>query len=790
MIKKFKDFNKPYLEYRKKVDALFAKKTDLYSNLLDGYIKDLPSKGLFQGVFYLISSFLDSESDKKQLFIQFPCKELGRKKSDQDKYFSILQHIAAEALHLATADSLDKYSVPESIQDCEADSLLFMGAKVLNPHDDVSRERIWKVVEEDGKKRLSEQLSDVKHFCTSESEKAFKDYRACTFKIKNNTILKNTEFQKKKILNQLTKVSEKLSLYRELKFGKQYNNALLVCYGDTWNNTLIGSEMLDSPVDEIKKYTDVKEDYDVVVFIGDRKYQYINDLVNMKLEYERYKKVIYIGSDIYDGYEERNDTVKYSFTFREIFSYFYYLQGSETGLFPFIKIHTNPFPWLDNVISEFNDELTIDGLSSDDRHNILSLAVYPFLGIEMNGDMKKNADRLRNFMLEDLGMGYEDITTFIQSYSNIVVPQSNPKDEALIKIRKKHPLNDFFLIDPYKEGYKKKLDKFIKDNGNRISNRLVVDAKGNWRSYVEILKYLLAKGVMGHYYILSYCQLDLIEKFMKEELEIYKAPYRKMMLDGLVMDMPEMESVENVDGDLASYYKPVSIESLNLRINSSGQKSTIYSLVDESGETYETTGDVILGLNRENIQTIYDENEELLPSQITFYEKPDNFQLLMKLNYSFPKNRDIDYYAQLWREALQRYCDMKFNGKFKEMQRRDFPYISDLKRYFTPACTVKFPRQISSIARKLSTMKLISGDDAIMILAANSANKQNSSNGADLKEALYNYKLTGVKDKILDTIETAAIRDGHTDITTDIIMASALKTVNIVEIKKIDNNNQ
>jgi hypothetical protein len=87
----------------------------------------------------------------------------------------------------------------------------------------------------------------------------------------------------------------------------------------------------------------MNEDSDILVFIGDRKYKNFSEKINDALFDGRVKKIIYIGTEPFWGYDNDNRNVRYSFSYREVFTYFY-------GQFTEIKFHKFDFSWLfDNL---------------------------------------------------------------------------------------------------------------------------------------------------------------------------------------------------------------------------------------------------------------------------------------------------------------------------------------------------------------------------------------------------------------------------------------------------------
>lgn len=789
MEKRYNDLKVPFAEYRQKMDSYVREQTGDYNDFLNDGLEDKGSSGFYRTIFYLIKNFLESPHNS-QLFIQVPCEELGRTDKEREKNYSLVKHIVAETLCLSTSKELSQInSIPHSIDECKVGTIFCMGTNVPNPNVDKveARERIWKVSEstkKEGKKYLSEQLPDKKHFTSRQSEEAFTKYYDYIFRLKDTVRISDTPERKKSLVERLSQIGKRFFIYKSHAFSTQYTNALLVSHNEKWRGTLIESELIECPVHFTNRYDIYEGNCEVLVLVGDRNYKNCRDLIQRKLAYEKIKKVVYIGSDIFEGFDELEGAVRFSFTFRDLFSYFNYKNGDNIGVFPYIKIETLSFPWLSETFCALEDKLSgIIGLTSEEKSNLLSCAIYPFLGRSLQLDMEKNAVKLRDYIYENINMPYEEVDSFIQFYKDIKKTSVTPKEQWIKQIINKHPIDQYCYIDNHKS-YKDSAKKFAIKN-NLHNNRYIIDVKGDWRAYVEILKYLLGQGNAGHYYFLSYCKIDLIDKFMQDELRVYESKYRKEMLNGLSLNINdgEFSTEKYVDGDLSSFYQPVYLDDFMNTKPSNNRQFIPFTLVDKDGHSFHTVGNVIFGSSQVSLQEIYDNKEDYLPAEITFYKTPYNFQLLMKLKYSFPPNRDVDYYAQLWKDRLKDYCQQVYNENFKEMQKMDFPFLKNLRSYYYANSKTKFPNQINPFVRKLMSLKLISQEEGHFIKCANSANRQNSSNGMELKDALYGYRLTKSKKGILEIIENAAIMNGLS-IDAESIVRDSLKTIYVEDIIK------
>ena len=146
----------------------------------------------------------------------------------------------------------------------------------------------------------------------------------------------------------------------------------------------------------------------------------------------------------------------------------------------------------------------------------------------------------------------------------------------------------------------------------------------------------------------------------------------------------------------------------------------------------------------------------MLPNYITIYQKPENFKLLMDLKFDFPADRNVDYYSNLWKAVIDDYCKEKYVYDFELLVKHEFKFIPRLKNYFRDNSTNMFPTKIRTLVNKILELGLVSPEEARNILAANRANRLNATYGTELKMALFQFKLYGVKLDILKDIEKVA----------------------------------
>lgn len=788
MKKNFNYLRDAYTTYKDNVDKFYCEQTEPYKGFLDMIVNEQASRGFYNTLFHVIKTFL-SDEENQQLFIQIPFSgEIGRTENQQKENFSNLQRVVANILYVSTFDTLSAKhnNVPDSLSSCKIGDIFYTNAKINNPNDDLSaRERAWQVMESktssDGK-RISELLSDRKHFNTPQAKEAFVPHIKDSIRVSGRINDGNDKTPKEKRLKELGLMYKLIRQdYKQFRLNKQFQSALLVGYDDNWENTLINSNCVIDNTVEFKSDYDDEKDYDIIVFIGDKKYLSHENKIRSLIAYEACKKIIYIGTEIFDGYDNFQKAVQYPFSYREIFTYLY--TDKVGDCFPNITLHILQNEWLEKTISTLKDNiLQMQEISEEDAQQLYFYSVIPFLGIE---EMLLTEEELRRLIDEKFFLSDEYTDNYIKTYLELQLPQSNPK-KILLEQLKRHHGQLSLLIENHK-AYKRKINNFIKNEKNISSNHIVIDVKGDWHAYVDILKHLLSKGVLGTYNFLSYTTMDNIEKFINKEIDAYKAPYRLKVLDNISFNASNNNSsIEPFkEGSLSDFNVPYEVA--NFFSDNDNQGTTIqrYQLTDEKSNQYFTTGDVLLGSNQISAQELLEDKKEYLPTEVTFYVQPENFQQLMRLKLALPPGQDVEYFSNLWRKVLSDYGNQHYHGNLQTMINKEFLYIDTSFNNKK----VKFPQKAKAwkLVKHLQELKLITQEEAQNILNATKANQTNGLYGSELKEALYAYKRTKEKNRIILEIERSA-QHYNENITIENMVESALKTAIIIDIKKVVNS--
>ena len=788
----FKKIPQLYTSYEEQVQKVVMSKTSTYDSLFSFEKKDV-REVFYRHLFLVIMDFLTNDTENQQLFIKLPCEELGRSKNDRKENFSLLQKTIADAMHIATADNLHECTRWRSLGEVNLGDVYYSNTPISVPYtNSTCRKRLWTIAERNGGGyRPQEIFPDVKRFKVTYAIDAYDNASLDTIRLLHEPKAFNKATQKK-----LTDFADTIKKYVELRTDIQYTNGLLVSYQEDWTKLglPITTSLVLDPIATTTNYAKVDDHYDILVFLGDNKYKNFKDKVELEVAYEDAKKVIYIGSEIYDGFENAQGTRTYAFSYRDIYTHFYGSNHQITGNFPKINVHKiNNTILTDSLTSLYEKLKEFEDITEFDRQNIASYTFYPLLGLSVDISKEDLIESAKSFMYENCNLAFEqveEICNYIGSINLSHIPDK--KQERCKSIRSSVTVDKYHLISSHRS-YKKQTKKFL-DKSNYGGNQIVIDVKGDWNAYVDIIKHLLSQGSLGAINILTYFEPSKIAKFIKNEINDYNSKYRQHLLDGLKINL-NLDVNMDIDGDLDSFYRPIMIDdflSSNRRVNQ--LEKIRYRVITDEGKSFCPSGDILYYSNALPMSKLYEEREDYLPATITYYKMPDNFQQLMKLKYAFPEGHDVDYYAQLWKDVLKKYCKNKYKGKVSAMRESDFPFLpkSRIKSYLQDGSTTRFPQSMYALVRKMQVLQLINQEENKYLIAAYRANQQNSTLGVELKDALYHYRLTGEKKEILVDIEKAAENAGL-KINAKSIADESLETVNIenVTMEKLkDNKNE
>lgn len=788
-----------FREYEPTVNNIYCENTNEWDSLRglswdetdnQGNIINYPSdstESFFRGILYILKKFLNDQ-DHTKLFIQIPFEELGRIERDQKANYNRLIKVVSYALHMATIEVFTKQTTCQGYENAQIDDIFYTDCDIPAPNSGYTpRPRVWKIVDSnDGGKRPKEQFPDEALFRTTLAREIFNNKIDGTYKLKS--LPPN---MRQSTIARLSGFVKYMRGIDTVKLDLQYQNALIVSHSFDWRRNCIpvNDSVLFDPVAAVLDYSKVQSSYDILAFIGDNKYLPFQQIINNQIAFGNSKKVIIIGSDIYPNFEN-TDVCKYSFSYREMFTYF-------NGDFPEIKIPELKAEWLLNYIQDFWKLLqNYTTLSDLDRKDIVTKAAFPMLGMDFSSITKPDQNDLKKYLLENHGyqlssQEINDILVFYGTFHIDSISSKKSEYQQILQINSRLGKRSANYLIPNHFNYRDNLKKFLRENSNRSVNRLIVDVKGDWSGFVDVIKYMLKQGVMGTYHLLSYSKLKNIRDFFAKEIDAYNLPYRTQILGrGMNADMNLSEETPNnmADFNLSDFYHPTTLNNLMQNQWSRQLVSVQYKLTLDNTSNIYISGDVIYYDSTIGIDQLYDDRDACLPAMITYYVNPDNFRDLIRYYFNFPNNRDVQYYSNLWKKKLLKYGHDEYADNYKIMRAHDFPFLpsSQILNYLRSNNETMFPNSLPALALRMKEINLIDENEAKNLVAAFNANKRNSSLGAELKAALFNYRLSGGErtPSMLSRIIRNAAANGVT-ITASSIAETSLFTVVVSDIQKI-----
>ena len=760
--------NKAFPSYFEAENALFIQQT----NEWDPLFKEDESV-FYRALFYIIQQFL--KSDRKQLFIRIPATDLGYSEKNQELNFNRLQCLMSDILYLSTSEEIKRGIECPNLNDTEIGDYYYnyrekIFWEIQSSRNDGGPRPHFKELKRDNENG-GWRFQTSKSFTTREVRERFSRSQ--------DKMIKVSVGNEAWVPRKFPQMVDQIETYLSLAPIANYKRGILVGYNqNNWGCRPINSSLFPANVIFFNRYERIQtSSSDIVVFVGDKKYLNFRRELYNSIALGKVKKIVYVGTEIFDGFEDREDAAIYSFSYRELFSYF------AKGRFPEIIPHILPFDWLMERISEFNGILP-ERLPEEDKRRITKVAIFPLLKID--GLTEIDTSFLNNFLENecDFLLNPKERDSIVTWLNSLHYDGSSPKRLEADEIIGTH--NSCTIELPYK----KKVSKFIKES-NRQENLFVIDVVNNNSCYVDIVKYLLQNCCLGKYHLLSYVEMNSVFQFFKEEVNVYNDSYRGSLLNNLKFDLGVAGSETNVSNNLLDYYDPREDNLNSLFLTSDRQvQQTKYSCTFEDGSSFDVDGDVIYHSGTMSIDEIYKEKEEMLPCDISYYKTPSNFQHLMEIYYNFPERKTVSSFSSLWKD--------KMRSLYSECQRREDKVrmsetfnirLSKLQQICREGYTPLFPDEIERIAAKLAELDLITEEQSRMIRAANNVVNTHRKKAKELKYSLMQYKLydriEGVLKVILDNVAVRPIVEGEPEISAESIANDTIIENRLITINKL-----
>lgn len=739
-----------FQNYQEKVIKLFQEKTEPWNGLFD----TVSNPDICRGLFYIIKKFVDG--DKTQLFIQLPTDELGQNDETQKKNRLEIQEILTDFLFLATKESWSEQFDCPNIEDANIGDFCYFD------------NRVWEIVRSNDSAPRPKCLDARSTFRTSVARDIYRTTRESGIRLLSNS----------GSLAEIKKAANKINFYRAFPVTYNASQCILVGAKHSKQNPLLSCDNIYKPVHFVTNFANIyNQNCDILVLLWDRKYLNFEVQINNLIASGQVKKVILLGTEIFDGFKENTENLWFPFTYREIFSYYSNPLRQYRNRFPSIEFKKIAFPYLYQAIETLNSYIP-EGFDKKDRQRILGLTLRPFLGRKFE---ETDVDYLREILYNDYdALSNEAIDNIISWVSNFNCTGRTPKEEQ----NPTTAWNQTFDLDP-RTSYKRDLSRHLHDTNNN-NQVYIIDAPLNVYKVVDCVKALLSRGALGKYLILSYFELPKLKEFFESEVKVYKSNDRFDILN--IKFEHELKKQHVMSTNLLDYYNDDFTDDILSYGNEQRQNTQNQKFECKFENTPEDiileNGFVIYFSNTIKVEDLYNNKIDYIPCKITYYQKPEDFQELMKLYYPIPPNESVESYAQFWKVKLRGMLQDRYNGDLNSMH-KDFKFLSitELRRITKSSYSSMFTHKIDSIANVMARHRIITAEESICIKAAHDIVGEYSINGQRLKASLIEYQLTGKIDSFLQELVSNASAKG-VNISVDGLLAQCMVTKTLLDINK------
>lgn len=763
-----------FKNYIKKVDELYVESTKSYSSLFGEESSDLFCRAFS----HIIRQFIESQEDSNYLFIKIPIDELGTKEGKQEANILKLEEAISHTLAMAV--------YPDNIQvddfsSCEVGDFYYTATNISCKNGKV-RPRLWEIKQSqridkypkeifpDERRGASLLIAEAQERCNIFQSHINNTYKLCSLPENNNE-----PTQKK-----MRKMAEWLDVYKNNKTSKHYENALIIGYGRP-QSLISNFEYIAYPIEFQNKFNNVERDkqYDIIVLVGDKSYKNTSSRISNRVRNNLTRKVIYVGSEMPQDFKGK----VFEFSYRECYHYF------ANDKFPAIKTRRISWNELDSIIDSMYSIFDED-IDPKLKLRAISYAITPYLGYDYFNDSKTIKDRLLDFINDEfIYISNEQWDTIVQNIDNINLPKeptNAPKKAEYEKIKKGS--NNCVLIKSG-ESYVNKLKALLSKN-NKEDNKYVIDICSDYKS-LDVVKCLLDKLSLGTFYLLSYNNVSFnrVNDLIRNEYKIYNTDYRKCILNDITYNennILQLHEDQPIYGSLGNF-DDSTIDDEMIKFYECNQAQEYYTLIAGDENRYDVSGDVIVDKKQVNASYLFENKDDLLSCEVSFYINPDNFQELRDIIYDLPAGENIDTYANLWKERLQERCVNNYDGSGKMMWENDnFKQIKydKFKKMIEARYDSMFPSEFVFLSKKMKELSLLNDYEYTNLRKAKVASDKARIIGRNLKKGLYEYFLTG-KCNVNDVnLITKNSEKRGSMISLDYLKEQCIKTVDVKDIIK------
>lgn len=752
MVMDIKRWNEEVSKLDNKIHEIVEKKG--WTSLLPKAPESLPCFKSFQEhIAYLIMKFLNG--DMKELFIQIPVEDFANRKNSgndslQKETFVNIGGVIMGCLNLTTIESaFESIKVPDGVA-YKKKSLGDVDWYNLGDVFFESNKGVYIECKKENHVRIY-RAHDGGLISRKEEKEELISRSTAIYRINEIPVqLQNGAEQLKESIRQL-------HVLRALSESvKQYKNATFITYNSyVPENEDIpsNSRFLSSPINVISTKDGVEDlKTEIIVVYGDKFYKHRMDDYRST---RNAKKIIYIGSE-YDRRIYQN-IPNYPFSYREIYRYC----APRNLVYNEVKCEFFEFPWLNKTLDNLDELLHIlaendETLTSEYQNKIKRYLLSFFTDASFTKDrlieFKKNFDAdvfdekelLSNDSLD------ETIEGLLKWIRNLEYDSSsNPKMEYINEI---NPICTLCKYDNYVRRVKALVG---------YDNKIVIDAASyrkdgiiaRDKAFKFILKHCLFAEVTGLYYSVEKKFAERLQKYIADEMKVYCHEIRKKYGTNLELELNAENPIEEDGLRIEDFIEDFSSGFYDWKPT---ERQKVVTVIFDDGTTAIVDGEVLLDNDGDLERVSIEDMKKLMGQKIYYYQKPENFDNLIKAYVNLPENADVDFYSSLWKNALLKYIDTRkvIGEKKKDIIKRIFEYTkikeSILNSYTNKNCNSKFmKRRMNAMCDFLKSEKLLSESEAKYICAAQRmVMKENTSLGRRIKNEALSYILDNNTDGI------------------------------------------
>lgn len=513
-----------------------------------------------------------------------------------------------------------------------------------------------------------------------------------------------------------------------LRYGNRCNWESAILYAtDNLNESRIAGQYLYPAVDMSRTNIDMLPIRDIAAVIGDRAYESLGQrLRNQLAPYGPLHKLIVFASCA-NGLE--GDMCKVvDFSFREAYD----LLNHGRPLYnepELLRIETEgfrPVEDLTNLYNMLNRALEDENVDRDALRHIYNVARAELCSINFS---RASLEEFQKWFVNSIRANYPnidpDLLGEIDDWADALeyAAESNPKNDYLRALRRQG--GNVILIDKRRS---------IARQVNNLPNQnrrytFVVDAPRHSAGASDnvisnLMRYHLFDRVVCLYYA-------------GVEEHLFGRVQNELRRDKLFNAEAEMGPEEDRAFDLADYNDE---PTATLRRGYYDNEGIRLTFADDT--TCLVSGNVLVHREDGNLEQIaIAEMGEWEGRTITYYQNDDYFDVVVRAYLNLPDGHDINYYSQLWHDALNRYLNDNNNGR-DTVCRLLGKEPNYLNRHLAGTSRFMSGRLMDILLNFLSEEGLISDEDRGNVMRAyNMMMREHTTFGVRFKDALLAYRL-------------------------------------------------